>query len=357
MVNVRLPFTASGPHWLGIDNLYTEQAGAALLLLGSTFLALATRRGQLRNAAAAGFCFGLLALTKGVEAYVALGLFAALCLLLLLPRVRFEHRWSWKAVLMLIAAYGVVVAPWLYRNYTLFGSLQVAERGGAVLYMRALKDGMTADEYLGTFYVWAPGLQSFIGRALGYTPADLQLGGRLQRLNREPDSDFAARDSAAEMAGDPDMAVSFYRKARAERVRLQIELAARGVDEPTVEADRELQKRALKIVLNDLGHHLAMVIPFLWRGALTTSVVLILCWLHALAARRTDLAIFLLPASGTVAFYALFTHFIARYSVPIVPVATVAGLVLTAAIWQWCARRYRSSSSARPREPVPKTSS
>jgi hypothetical protein len=149
------------------------------------------------------------------------------------------------------------------------------------------------------------------------------------------------------MAGKPDEAVSFYRKARAERVRLEMNLAAQGVDEPTVEADRALQKRALEMIENDFGRHLAMTIPFLWRGALTTSVVLMLCWLHALAARRTDFAIFLLPASGTVAFYALFTHFILRYSVPIVPVAAVAGVVLTAALWNYGRRLLRDSGSAR----------
>jgi hypothetical protein len=206
---------------------------------------------------------------------------------------------------------------------------------------------MTAEEYLGSFYAWAPGLPGPIGAVLGYSEADLEEGGRLQRLNRSETSSFAERDLAAERAGDPDAAISYYRKARATRVKLERELAAQGVASPGVEADRILLDEAIAMILSHPVRHVVMMIPFIWRGALTTFVVLLACLIYALCVRRAETLLFVLPSFGTLSFYALLTHFIARYSVPVVPVAIVAGLILAAAAWQLRFRRSRVEVPAR----------
>jgi hypothetical protein len=334
LVNVRLPMTNSGPLALGLNNLYSEQAAAALLMLASSFLVLAIRRGRIRDAALAGLFFGMLALTKAVMLYVFFGLLIALIGLLLPPVRRFlPHRVAWRPLLALVLACGIVVLPWVSRNHTVFNSWQVAERGGVVLYLRAVKNQMTAEEYLGSFFVWAPGLSELWGYVLGFSDEDLREGGRLQRLNRTADADFAERDLAAELAGNPEGAISYYHRARAARMGLIAEFNERGIPNARHEADKILQQRALSMIRQDLGSHLIMTIPFLWRGALTTSIALIGCLAYALARRRTDFVMFMLPASGTVAFYALFSHFISRYNVPFVPIAVVSGLVLLNWLW------------------------
>jgi hypothetical protein len=313
---------------------------AALLIFGSSFLALMALRGQARYASAAGVCFGLLTLTKAASLYISAGLLLVL-LCILIPHARrfLPHRLSLRLLLFSVCAYGIVVLPWMYRNHTQFGSWQISDRGGAVLYLRAVKNQMTAEEYRGAFFVWAPGLRDMWGRILGFSEADLQEGGRLQRLNRTAQSDFAERDLAAELAGNPEGAISYYRRARAERMRLIHELRARGVPNPRTEADQALQERALTEIRENFGRHLLMTLPFTWRGALTSSLALIACLAYALARRRTEFTLFMVPALGTIAFYGLFSHFISRYTVPLVPIAIISGLVLVNTIWEYARHR------------------
>jgi hypothetical protein len=347
LLNVRLPMTPSGPEALGFDTLESELPAAALLICGSLFVALAVSRGRLWHGVAAGALFGLLALTKAAMLYVTAGLFLVLLCLLFTPPRLVLHGFGPRQLVAMIAACAAVVVPWTYRNYETFGSLQIAQRGGIITYLRAVKNQMTAEEYLGSFYAWAPGLPGPIGAVLGYSEADLEEGGRLQRLNRSETSSFAERDLAAERAGDPDAAISYYRKARATRVKLERELAAQGVASPGVEADRILLDEAIAMILSHPVRHVVMMIPFIWRGALTTFVVLLACLIYALCVRRAETLLFVLPSFGTLSFYALLTHFIARYSVPVVPVAIVAGLILAAAAWQLRFRRSRVEVPAR----------
>ena len=114
----------------------------------------------------------------------------------------------------------------MYRNHVLLGSAHISQRAGVVLMYRAADDDVLADRASGT--VWAPQrLQGLMGRILGFSPADLNRGGRLQRLN-EFQSDFDADDLAAERAGAPDKTLSYYRQARAERVKLEDQLYVAG---------------------------------------------------------------------------------------------------------------------------------
>jgi hypothetical protein len=188
---------------------------------------------------------------------------------------------------------------------------------------------MTAEEVRGSFYVWAPReLQPLVGAALGYSPRDLQRGGRLQRLNRSHDSDFYQDDLVAERAGEPERAISLYRGAQADRVRI-----SRQIGEWGIERDEVLKQRALAIIREHPVRHFAMAIPFLWRGALVMFPLFIVTLAHAVRARRDDIVVFVLPAFGLVMFYATLSHFIPRYGVPVIPVAIVSGLILSKTLW------------------------
>jgi predicted neutral ceramidase superfamily lipid hydrolase len=148
----------------------------------------------------------------------------------------------------------------------------------------------------------------------------------LQRLN-EVQSDFDADDLAAERAGAPDKTLTYYRQARAERVKLEDELYAAGRPQSEIAADDLLTARALKIILEHPWRNLALTIPFLWRGATLTFPILLIALLVAVRVRRYDLLLFAAPAFGTVTLYALFTHFIARYDLPALSIATIAIIV------------------------------
>jgi hypothetical protein len=158
--------------------------------------------------------------------------------------------------------------------------------------IRAVKDGMTFEEYRGSFYVWAPhGLKPVVGPMLGFSPYDLERGGRLQRLNRSQQADFYEDDIDAEETGRPDRAITYYRMARAERVKLWREMEAVGKTQ--ADADEILKERALAMIRS-----------------------------------MPTLGVFVLPALGLLLFYALFSHFIPNYGVPTLPVVIICAMRL-----------------------------
>lgn len=336
LLNPGLPMTPSGVFAMQIDTLYNEFLAASLLIFASALLTMSVKYGRLRHAVAAGLLLGLLALTKAATVYVSPILFLLLLCLLALPRRLLPHRFRWQQLIALFLAFSLVLLPWIYRNYTQFGSLQVAERGGIVLYIRAIKNQMTPEEYLGSFYAYAPGPRGLIGRVLGFSKSDLMIGGRLQRLNRNASKD---RDLAAEQAGDPDGTISYYRSARAMRVKMRRDLAVRGVPHANVEADKLLRERAVAMISANPIKHFAMTLPFLWRGGFTSFVILSTCLILAVVRKRPELGVFVLHGFGTIMFYAIFSHFIPRYSVSVTPVTIISGVVLLTIIWGFIKKR------------------
>lgn len=328
LVNLELPLMPSGLTGLGLDSLNSDLPAAALLVTGSALLAAGLFQSGSLRCAVAGLVFGALALVKASFLYVFMGLVVSVLLLGLVLLKRQGKGDVLARSLALVAVFAAVVAPWMLRNHAQFGSWSIAERGGVVLLIRAVKDRMTAEEYRGAFYVWAPpGVRPAVGWLLGYGPGDLQRGGRLQRLNRYPTADFHPEDVAAERAGRPDLAISYYRQARAQRQQLYNEI---GTTSGSTEVDRRLQDRALRMIQDAPLRHLATTVPFLWRGAFVAFPVLAVALIAAM--RRHDLrrAAFLWPSLGLILFYGLLTHFIPRYGTPIVPVVIVAVLILWA---------------------------
>jgi hypothetical protein len=318
------------PFWKAhtpLDDLYTDIPAAAFLMLASTALTVAFRRRSPALCALAGVLFGILTLIKAAFLYVFVGTLAVMACVYLLQRDVVPLRLAARELIVLIAAFGCSVAPWIYRNYVELGTLHISQRAGVVLMYRAVDDQMTPEEYRGTFYVYAPErLQGIIGRILGFSPADLQRNGRLQRLN-EVDGDFAEEDLAAERAGAPERAIAYYRRARAERVKMEQVFFAAGGPQPEIAADDALKDRAVSMILQRPWMHLALTIPFLWRGATLVFPVLLIALLHAARRRRYDLLVFGLPAFGAVMLYGLFSHFIGRYDLPSLCIATVVLLV------------------------------
>jgi 4-amino-4-deoxy-L-arabinose transferase-like glycosyltransferase len=331
VVSIKLPLVISGLSGLEFDRLRSELPTAALLVIGSLLLSAGWKHGTPWWAVVAGIAFGMLALVKASFLYVFAGVVMIIVVTAAMQWVRARDRRATLLGLLVLSGFVIAVAPWMCRNYVHFGTFSIAERGGGVLAIRVMKDQMTLEEYIGSFYVWAPhGLQPLVGAALGFSPDDLERGGRLQRLNRRPTSDFYAEDIFWEKAGRPDRVVSYYRKARAAHVQLKSELTARGED--PAQSDAILQERSLAYIREQPWRHLAVTIPMLWRGALFTIPVLAFTLWHAVRRRNWALARFGLPAFGLVMFYALFSHFIPRYGAPVFP----AVIVCVAALLKNC---------------------
>jgi 4-amino-4-deoxy-L-arabinose transferase-like glycosyltransferase len=330
----------------GVNDLYTELPGAALLTLAAGLMAAASRRGNPGLTLGAGVCFGLATLTKAATLYVYVILAIVLGVIWLWRSDQRRARIASLALLLL--GFAVVVAPWMWRNEELFHSPQISERGGLVLYTRALFDQMTPLEYRGSVYVWArPAAQRLLGPWLGFTADDLQRGGRLQRLNQLTGSELDRSDLIAEDAGDPARAVTFYHQARAMRVQLEARLERAGNPYPEVSADHALQRMATTLIRQHPAEHLAMIPPLIWRGAPTLFPLLLLTLAYAIATRQRELALFVLPAFGTLCFYALLTHFEARPARVTQGIAAAALLtILSDLTRRWLRSRGRLPSSS-----------
>jgi hypothetical protein len=223
----------------------------------------------------------------------------------------------------------------MYRNYSHFSTPQLAERGGFILYARALINQMTEDEYRGAFYAWVPQrLAPVVGDALGFAPQDLELGGRLERLN-----EFFGREAESDRGQGT---VSLHLQARAEKERLLAELAARGHPNPGSEVEVMLRQRALEMIAADPGKHLAMTIPLLWRGAFASFPVLAVVLAVSLWRDRRRLLLLALPSFGLVAFYALLTDSSSRYSNVVVPIVVVCCVWAGHAGWEVLRAQLRS---------------
>lgn len=313
---------------LEVDRFLTEPAAAALIALFSFFAVRAVKNGNTIDYGMAGMVFGALILTKAAFLYVGFALIPPLLFLLLAKeRNRSNGISCFLKGFFMLGGVLLVIAPWSARNYVLLGSPQITQRAGIVLMTRAIKNNMTPTEYVGSFYVWAPsGLGDAFGFILGFGPDDLKKGGRLQRLNRH-ESDFQDEDLAAEKAGRPEDAVSYYRKARAERTKLTREFQAQGDPNARPHADAELQKRAADLILADPIRHIATTLPFVWRGAFYEAPLLLWFAVLALIWRRPDMLAYVLPSLAMVAFYALASHNIPRYNDPVFPLAAAALLI------------------------------
>ena len=148
-------------------------------------------------------------------------------------------------------------------------------------------------------------------------------------------ADFHRDDVAAMLAGDPDAALSFYMRVRAENVKVQRELEQAGHANPEVGADRILQARALQMIKADMGRHLAMTIPLIYRGATVSFAFLVFALGYCLLRRDYALSLFIVPALALLGLYALLSNvFITRYELPALPVATVVAFALLHSFWR-----------------------
>src|SRR5450631_2308018 len=204
----------SASNALGVNDLYTELPAAVLMTFAVYSLVKAVKHGKILDFVVTGLSFGLLTLVKAAMLYV----FAGVTFVLLATYVaaKSPRRRPLLHITAMCASALLVVAPWVGRNWITFHQPQISERGGLVLYTRALMDQVTPTEYRGSFYVWArPSLRPWVGRILGFGPADLAMGGRLQRLNDDLGTDIHDHDLRAELAGRPQDAITLHRQARA----------------------------------------------------------------------------------------------------------------------------------------------
>lgn len=117
-----------------------------------------------------GCVFGCLVLTKASGAYLALVVLPLLPLLL-----RCSPRRSITLGLSVALGFAFTVLPWVGRNLIEFGAPSIAGGGGDVLLYRSAYNQMTAAEFGGAFYAYAPTRmqKDLLEPMLGFSPSQL----------------------------------------------------------------------------------------------------------------------------------------------------------------------------------------
>ena len=296
-----------------IDVFLTEIPAALLLATSSALIWLTYTRKVVGYALLAGLSLGALALTRTVFFYFVLLAAAGAAVWLAAAAIRKNLRQRPTAIrwaVMALAALAVY-SPWFVRNQRLGETLQVDARAEDVLAIRAEYSTMSWRQYAASFLYFTPS----VGPRLTAAVFGEQIAQSFDRSRPE----------------------SFFRKALSGTGEVQRTAAARGLG---------TRQAAVRIMAEHLPMMALLTLPFAYRGAfvqvgfnvkrvpaalLYISLVYSLFFVPALVVLIVRLVrgkdprwLFLVPALYSYAFHSLITHYIPRYSVPLVPIFLIA---------------------------------
>ena len=327
-----------------LGNLNTELAAAFLLILSALTLLLLWQKKEKKMAAIAGAVLGSLILTKASGSYLVL------LLLPLLPFVLHHNRRQALALTVCFAlGFGLTVLPWMARNTMEFGKPAIAKGGGIVLLIRSAYNEMKSHEFLGAFYAYAPErMQKDLFEArLGFSEAQLQCGGSLERLQRD-----LPCDEKDIKAGQFAHLRSFYQRGKRglpSRIRQEAQRLGRDANGEDV-----LQDTAMQRIRSAPLRHLLVTLPLSWRGMWSfenretwfgvlangmAMVALLVMPLLGVLFRRPEWLLISFMGAGYFLFYGLLTHFISRYSEPLIPLSLLCLSLLGLEAGRWVNRR------------------
>lgn len=295
-----------------INNFYTELAAALPLLILATFLYLCVTRKQWQKyAIVAGCTFAALMLVKAVFLYFGVILLLAFTTYALQKRDRQPLK---MAATILLVAYAIA-GVWMTRNYVYFGTAKISGRGGEVLAIRAKFSEMSWTEYRASW--------------LAYTP---NYGEPLLEGFFKPE-DYARFDRA-----NPE---SFYRSTKNRITAMRAADVVQKVYQQQ-EIDDSLKAESIAKIKQNWLKHLALTATFAYRGSFIKMVAenslvpirlvyiisLFVVLSLSLKYRDVGMIFFLLPALFSYGIHAFASHYISRFSVPLIPCLAIAFVLL-----------------------------
>ena len=314
-----------------VNDLNTELPASACLVWVSLILVLAHQQARGHWLMASGLGFGLLALTKASGAYVALVAIPVLAFYLQRKPPHFL-----RAFALLSLGFVLTVLPWIVRNSLHFNRPVIAQGGGDVLLIRSSFNAMNAEEYRNSFYAYAPEAirDHILGPVMSLSENDFECGFKLDRFNRKLSCDQFALE-----------------EKRYQDVRSFYQIGKRALPASMGLSREQKQAIAVKRIRENPLQHILVSVPMAWRGLWSFAKIkyLIGTGLNLLAFASLFaaavlgvvrnkfiwLAISIIP-SGYFCFYAFLSHFIPRYSEPMIPLAFVCMSVLGVGIASQC---------------------
>jgi hypothetical protein len=293
-------------------------AALALLVHAWCLYRLASgSEGAGRLAVAGGVAIGVLCLTRSMFFYWLVLLTLALPFVAAWPVLR-AHLPRLRVVAALLGCGWVLVGGWVLRNAAQTGAWSISGRGGSVLAVRAEYSSMSGREYWAGYLLWTGPLgRSVLDRA--FEPADYA------RFN-----DLLPR-SFKGLARKLYLPLNFPELAAAQEARTGVPLsalpggaveAALVPGEPLTE--QSLSRAAWAVIRENWAMHVALIPLFAVRGASLLLPLLAGAVFLAVRRRAWPMLAFLAPAIFSIAFHAAITHYLTRYSIPLLPCAGVA---------------------------------
>ena len=320
-------------HDMYLNHLLTELPASLFLLLFVLSSLYLFEKRNLLYAIITGFLFGILCLTKSSYFYVSIVSIPIYIMVYFFQKGALQKN-GLKISIYLVLSFLFTLSPWILRNYLVLNKMELSSRGDTVLLTRAVKNTMTNEEYKGSFYVYAPvSFQKTIFDKLGYNENDLLPGGKYCRLIRHQPG-----DEENVIYGDPSLVTSYWEKAKA--ISIGIDRKNKKIIDQYGKNKSEASKN---LIFKNFDQHIYMVLPFSWRGIWSFSgrsyflimlfdLLCFLCFftvpLMAIKNKNSTLFIFSLFSIGIFVFHALFSHFLWRYSAPLIPITIISFMVI-----------------------------
>lgn len=304
----------------------TELPAALFLLVHAFFLYKILLEHESKHQAylyaiVSGIGLGLLVLTKAVFLYWVIVLGVILTIAYLFKRS--DTITLYRAYVVLFIFVALVTVPWVVRNYNKTGELKIAGRGSTVLAVRAEYSFLTWNEYIASFVVFSP---SFVSENIlpSFDEEDYY------RLQRD-------RSSVIE---ETYWYIGGFNQGR---------VAERAQEQFGEISDDTIGSAAFSIIRENWIQHLALTVSLGWRGSFyeirnivfpfydvlqvflmfVSMPSLFISAIYSIKKRRWGLLLFLMPALFSFGIHAATTHYIPRYTAPIVPILFITiGLVI-----------------------------
>ena len=339
-----------------IDSLYTEIPASAGMLVSALCVMACIRKPAPHLCLLTGIMLGLLALVKTIFLYSLVPVVLLLLLFLSLHARKTSAGNPIRGFVMLGIGLLVTIGPWMVRNSIHFDSMQLSSRGGLAFYTRALINQMDPYEYGASFHYWGPGAYRRLVQSsvLDIDDKEYEQGGRAVRLNSSDRSGFVQDDIAAQKEGRPEDVLSFYRRARAQRVKVSIGLRQAGV--PIVEntADVYLRETALAIILQHPFRHVLATVPLAWRGvwcfygggvftmlcAVAYGSFLFVCF-YGVVRKRWDILVLQAVPFFLVLGNAFLTNNLPRFNAPAIPFMIMSMVFAAQLAVQYLSNRFK----------------
>ena len=307
-----------------LNNLNTELPAALCFIWLSLALVLSDQSSRWTWVGVSGLCFGLLILTKASGAYIGL-----LAIPVFVFYIAQKSRKFFKVFALFSLGFVCVVLPWIARNYHEFDRPVVAQGAGDILLIRSSFNTMNPREFSRAFYAYAPRTirKDLLGPAMELSDEDFACGQNLDRFNRKLACDKKA-----------------LKEQRYDDVRSFYQIGKRALPLSLGLEREQKQPEAIIRILASPMQHVLVSLPMAWRGlwsfgdkiSVVAIVLNVLSYLALFVApivgvvQKRPIWIYLsLMPVGYFLFYAAFSHFLPRYSEPLIPLAMICFLLMT----------------------------